>query len=222
MSAAQIDPVKLERKRALQRAGLATAAALVLLIGVLVVEDGREPETTAPVGADEAVVREGAVPPQTGVENEVPAASGAIRVENLPEAAPSPAVAVPEGSTGDTAGSSAAAPGSVTEQASAQAAPKSTAQVTEPPAVAAKPAPPLPDGYLIQLGVFGAMANADALRAQVEERGLPVRVEGRVVVGPFRDKAAADAARDRLRREGLPAGLVVPPRKGSPVVRAEK
>ena len=106
-----------------------------------------------------------------------------------PEAAPSPAVAVPEGSPGDTTGS---------ELASVAA----TGQRKETPTPAAKPAPPLPDGYLIQLGVFGAMTNADALRAEVEARGL--------------------AARDRLRREGLPAGLVVPPRKGSPVVRAGK
>ncbi|MDO9600005.1 MAG: SPOR domain-containing protein [Azoarcus sp.] len=221
MSAAQIDPVKLERKRALQRAGLATAAALVLLIGVLVFEDGREPETTAPtaltapIASDKAVVSEDQVPPKTGVENEAPAASGAISDATPPGLATSPAVAVPEGLKGATAGSEAAAPVAEKEQAAAQ-------QATEVPVVAAKPAPPLPDGYLIQLGVFGAMTNADALRAQVEARGLPVRVEGRVVVGPFRDKAAADAARDRLRREGLPAGLVVPPRKGSPVVRAEK
>ena len=218
MSAAQIDPVKFERKRALQRAGLATAAALVLLIGVLVFEDGREPETTAPIApiaTDEAVVSEDQVPPKTGVENEAPAASGAISDATPPGLATSPAVAVPEGLKGATAGSEAAAPVAEKEQAAAQ-------QATEVPVVAAKPAPPLPDGYLIQLGVFGAMTNADALRAQVEARGLPVRVEGRVVVGPFRDKAAADAARDRLRREGLPAGLVVPPRKGSPVVRAEK
>lgn len=209
MSAAQIDPVKLERKRALQRAGLATAVALVLLIGVLVVEDGREPETTAPVVADEAVVMEAPTPPQTEAVDELPVASTAIDAATPPEAAPSPAVAVPEGSPGETTGS---------ELASVAA----TGQKTEPPTPAAKPAPPLPDGYLIQLGVFGAMTNADALRAEVEARGLPVRVEGRVVVGPFRDKAAADAARDRLRREGLPAGLVVPPRKGSPVVRAGK
>jgi DedD protein len=71
----------------------------------------------------------------------------------------------------------------------------------------------LANGYLVQLGVFGSMDNADGLRADVAARGLPAHVEGRVVVGPFPDKAAAEAARARLKREGLAAGIVVPPRK---------
>jgi DedD protein len=91
-------------------------------------------------------------------------------------------------------------------------APQPASETTLPP-VAKPTAIPLANGYLVQLGVFGSMDNADGLRADVAARGLPAHVEGRVVVGPFPDKAAAEAARARLKREGLAAGIVVPPRK---------
>ncbi|MDR2688436.1 MAG: SPOR domain-containing protein [Azoarcus sp.] len=72
--------------------------------------------------------------------------------------------------------------------------------------------PPLADGYMVQLGVFGAMDNAEKLRNDIASRALPVRIESRVVVGPFQDKAEAETMREQLQREGIAEGIVVPPR----------
>ncbi|GHT96401.1 hypothetical protein FACS1894116_13470 [Betaproteobacteria bacterium] len=100
------------------------------------------------------------------------------------------------------------------------AAPEATAEaaVAETPPEAAVEAPPKPvlaDGYMVQLGVFGAMDNAETLRKNVAARNLPVRIESRVVVGPFNDKAEAEAMREQLRRESVAEGIVVPPRNVS-------
>lgn len=194
MSAAQIDPVKLERKRALQRAGLAAVAALVLLIGVLIADDGREPEAVVtsapelPVRAAESTPALTAGPDPVAVQSAV--AADEQRAGAMPSEAQAPAAAEMP------AAPATASPGAENPSAMPQSA---------------MPAP-LPDGYLVQLGVFGAMENAEALRASIAALGLPVRIEGRVVVGPFRDKAAADAAQGKLRREGVAVGFVVPPR----------
>jgi DedD protein len=68
-------------------------------------------------------------------------------------------------------------------------------------------------GYLVQLGVFGSQENAEALRARLASIGMPARLESRVVVGPFPDKAAARAAQARLREAGHSEGVIVPPRR---------
>lgn len=86
------------------------------------------------------------------------------------------------------------------------------AETPPPEVVEAPPKPPLADGYMVQLGVFGAMDNAETLRKNVAARNLPVRIESRVVVGPFSDKAEAEAMREQLRRESVAEGIVVPPR----------
>lgn len=207
MNEAGIDPVKSARRRALQRAGLAAAAALVLLIGALVFEDGREAESpaqeTAPTSAPElAAERGGAAVQPLPAESAAPAGVSEVTIAAVPVAAAGAEVSVADAGTGGAVDPAAAPPNA--------------------PEPAPKPVPPLADGYLVQLGVFGALENAEALRADVAARGLPARVEGRVVVGPFRDKAEADGALARLRREGMPVGFVVPPRAGSGAARAGK
>ncbi|MCK9259769.1 MAG: SPOR domain-containing protein [Azoarcus sp.] len=183
MSAMTTEQIRLQRRQALKRAGLASAVAVALLLAVLIFEDSRSP------AADPST--ELAPPSQPVLSTAVvaPVESAAVVVETEQEGAQP---AQPEG-----------------DPLPAQPA------VAEPaPSPAAKQASvPLANGYLVQLGVFGSMDNADSLRADVAARGLPAHVEGRVVVGPFPHKAAAEAARARLKREGLAAGIVVPPRK---------
>jgi cell division septation protein DedD len=62
-------------------------------------------------------------------------------------------------------------------------------------------------GFVVQLGMFTSVEHAQALRAQLEAQGIPVFLETRVVVGPFRDRAEADAARKRLNALGV-AGVL--------------
>lgn len=69
---------------------------------------------------------------------------------------------------------------------------------------------PKPSGPVLQLGVFGAQDNAERLRAELARLGFPARIESRVVLGPFPDRAAAEAAQAALKRAGQPTGMVVP------------
>jgi cell division protein FtsN len=62
-------------------------------------------------------------------------------------------------------------------------------------------------GFVVQLGLFNTVENAQALRARLEAQGIPVFLETRVVVGPFRDRAEADAAQAKLKALGV-AGVV--------------
>lgn len=181
------------RKRALRRAGGAVLAAVVLLIAVLMLEDGKD------------------VPP-------APAASPLRPAQLQPESERSDVSAAPLSPQPPNSGQAgAAAEGMVVAESSlSQPAPAVPVCPEPAPPVAEKkpPSPPLGNGYLVQLGVFTAMENADDLRADLIARGFPAHVDGRVVLGPYPNKAAAEAARQRLKREGGPAGIIVPPRKG--------
>lgn len=110
------------------------------------------------------------------------------------------------------------------EQADASAEPPPAAPDAKPSAGAPAPTNEAPekapdtkkaavtDGYLVQLGVFVSPDNARALHDKVEALGIPTRIESRVVVGPFRNRAQAKEAREKLRTSGLGKGLVLPSR----------
>ncbi|AWI75948.1 hypothetical protein CEW83_12570 [Parazoarcus communis] len=185
MSTMTADQIRVQRNRALKRAGLASGVAVALLLVVLMFEDGRTPESAPPTMAVQPPPVAQAIEPDAPVEN-------TAVVPDAGAADPAAADVKPEGE-----------PLPLTQVEAASA----------PPPAEKKASVPLANGYLVQLGVFGSMDNADGLRADVAARGLPAHVEGRVVVGPFPDKAAAEAARARLKREGLASGIVVPPRK---------
>jgi DedD protein len=184
---ATADPARRGRDRALLRAAVAIGLALLLLLGVLAFE------------AERAVpVPPAAVPAIAPVETAPPSPAPTMMDRPPPVSeAPPPAAA-------------AGAPPAVEVPP-----PPSAATVPSPsaPSVALPPAVPLGDGYLIQLGVFGAQANAESLRAELAARGLPAHIESRVVLGPFSSREAAEAAQVRLRRDGKAEGLIVPPRK---------
>lgn len=143
-----------------------------------------------------------------------PAATTAI--ETLPDPVPAaePVVAAADSAPAD-AGKSVAAdaappPPPPAPPAEAAAAPAADTAAAPPVAV---PAAPLPDGYRLQLGVFGVQQNAHALQAELQARGFPAQVESRVVLGPFADRNALEQARGELRHEFQMEGTVVPPRK---------
>ncbi|MDK9723310.1 MAG: SPOR domain-containing protein [Sterolibacteriaceae bacterium MAG5] len=91
------------------------------------------------------------------------------------------------------------------------------ARTTEPASPVARHAPasrPLTQAttgtrqYLVQMGVFSNLANAEELRAKLELAGIPAQIEARVQVGPFRSRAEADAAREKLRAMGMETGIL--------------
>lgn len=63
--------------------------------------------------------------------------------------------------------------------------------------------------YVLQLGVFNNVANAEELRAKLELAGVPAQVEARVQVGPFTTRQEAEEARQKLAAIGLEPGVVV-------------
>lgn len=91
-----------------------------------------------------------------------------------------------------------------------------------PAAAAAAPAPasrPIAKAveasrqFLLQMGVFNSVANAEELRAKLELAGVPAQIEARVQVGPFASRQEAEQAREKLKELGLEPGLVVAARK---------
>ena len=88
------------------------------------------------------------------------------------------------------------------------------AQRAEPPKKQAPPrqkppesSSPVSKGWWVQVASFGDASNAERLVTKLKSSGLPARRESvsigqrtlyRVLVGPYKDKAAADAARGRV------------------------
>jgi DedD protein len=67
--------------------------------------------------------------------------------------------------------------------------------------------------FLVQLGVFSNVANAEELRAKLELAGIPAHIEARVQVGPFATRQEADAAREKLRALGMDEGILTAVRR---------
>ena len=66
---------------------------------------------------------------------------------------------------------------------------------------------PLP-GYTVQAGsTFFDPKQAEAIYTKLAQEGIPVMLETRVLVGPFRTRAEADSARARMRALGIDAPL---------------
>lgn len=67
--------------------------------------------------------------------------------------------------------------------------------------------------FVLQMGVFNNVANAEELRAKLELAGVPAQIEARVQVGPFASREDAEQAREKLRALGMDPGLIVAARK---------
>lgn len=222
------------RNAALLRAGVAVAAAIALLVGALALEEKRAPEAAATAAvapaAKPATPEVAPVPPQAAAPAPVappPAVAEAPAVKAAPEnpapiAAPSPASPEPTPAIAVVAPQMPTPPvvvpptvGAVEPPPVARLEPRAAAPAPQAlPHFPASAAMPAKDGYLLQLGVFGNPANAGTLQAELAAKGLPARVESRVVLGPFPDRKALDAAQRRLKQEKRMEGVVVPPRNG--------
>ena len=84
-----------------------------------------------------------------------------------------------------------------------------------------KPAEPAPGvqalaaarRFLVQVGVFSSLNNAEELRAKLELAGIPAQIEARVQVGPFASREEAEQARAKLKELGVESGQVMTARK---------
>lgn len=92
-----------------------------------------------------------------------------------------------------------------TAQPPAKPAPTAPLKSVQPqqqnPQTAAKPSPA--NSYTLQAGAFLHASNAEKLLRQVQRAGIPVYLETRVQIGPFRSKAEAEAALFKLRKLGI-------------------
>lgn len=71
-------------------------------------------------------------------------------------------------------------------------------------------ASPGPDGrFTVRVGVFLDPARAEALRASLAQREIPVQTETHLQLGPFATRAEAQQAQDTLRKLGLEAGVLI-------------
>jgi DedD protein len=129
-----------------------------------------------------------------------------------PEAAappPPPSVDEEQPGANRTAPATAAdssAPGIRPRAAGADAQPGPARSAPPPPMPAAAPDSvrlPSTPGYVVQLGMFSSVDNAQALLERLKAQGVPAYLETRVVVGPFRDRAEADAAQRKLQAGGV-------------------
>lgn len=94
---------------------------------------------------------------------------------------------------------------------------KSPAPQSQPPArPATLESPPLArpgGGFLVQVGVFSNLGNAEELRKKLADAGIPAQIEARVQVGPFATQAEAAAAQQKLKSIGMEPGMVLPARR---------
>lgn len=67
--------------------------------------------------------------------------------------------------------------------------------------------------FALQLGVFSNIANAEDLRAKLEQAGIPATVEARVRAGPFANRAEAEGAREKLKALGIAESIMVSVKK---------
>lgn len=216
------------QRQLLLRVALAAGLIVVLLAGLAVYDRMTRvaaPETAGPAAQLPPTSPPAAPPPapaQAPAESppaETPPAAAALQEEapSEPEMARAPEVAPPGQRRAEAPEPRHGAPRLVLGGEAPAPTPSPGAAVAPAPTEAAAQAESLVatsgKGYLIQMGVFATSKNAEALRARLEELGVPARLESRVVAGPFPDQAAARAAQARLRAAGQNPGLIVAPRR---------
>jgi DedD protein len=221
------------RKRLLQRVAIAAALVLVLLGGLALFDSTavRDEKSRHEIARIEQQVK----PIEKSVVEEK-AAEPADEPKTAEVATKEEPVAEPEKTEAPTVVSRAERPLTVPARAHQAmmrpaepvAAPKppepakEIARVAPPAHVVFQPAPasrPIARAaeaarhFLIQVGVFNNIANAEELRAKIEAGGVPARIEARVQVGPFASREEAEQAREKLKALGVEPGLVVAARK---------
>ena len=189
----------------LRRAAAALAAAVALGIAALLL--GTRVEPTAGDGGE----RRFGPDPIAASAPRVAEVAGDVKSPAAAEGAASTPSVRPLAVEGASAGAGAAAPAATDALADAGSVPLAPPGVLLPEAAVAASAP----GHRVQLGVFGDAANAVTVYERALAAGYEARIQSRVVVGPFADKAAAERAQRKLREAGLGAGVIVAPARSN-------
>jgi len=209
------------KQRAMRRLALALGLIAIAIVGLVLLDQysGRKrpfaPETPSSEPPPIANLPEPKPLPSAPPTAEAPA------TEPAPALPPPPPPTVEEPATPSSAGRvpAQAAPGTKKPESAlvaGRSASPGTVQGPKPRASggAATPGPDAAQtlaarqGFVVQLGVFTTVENAQALQARLKEQGMPAFLETRVVVGPFRDRAEADAAQHKLKALGV-SGVIV-------------
>lgn len=180
------------------------------------VSPAAEPEATAPPHDKQSLLP----PPQPEVAAAPAISKGpAVNVHSGVTKA-----AERDGASGKTSSSperSAPAPSPTSDRAEGRPEATAAAEPSPPPsaslpAVAPQSLAPsrLLSGYALQAGVFADPQRAQDLRDRIAQAGIPVTIESRVEVGPFKNRAEAVAARAKLKALGVEAVML--PKKGAP------
>ena len=229
------------RQRLLRRIGLA-GVLIVALVASLAMFDAVFVHTPAPASPEPAAVTVDAEPvPAEAPTAESPVETPAEAAASAPADPPAEPEPVPQADAKPEAPPANAAAPSKTgikpitrpeprpDPRPQPVVPESTATPTLPlpPQPAIKPTPPVApvvsqvrpprtlaqgQGYLVQMGVFSNIANAEELKGRLDKAGIPAHIEARVQVGPFKNKVEAEAAQKKLAQMGL-SGLLLSPRK---------
>jgi len=155
--------------------------------------------TTAPADGQQSAA--GAQSPQR--EASSAAASATAETGSVPsaKAAGGPSSSGPAMTKDDPGGGARASAGDVSvpeSSSSFEVQAEGSAATTKAPA----------RGPHLQTGVFLHAPNAQRLKAALEGQGLPVYIESRVHVGPFRDRKEAERMRQKLMALGIASVLV--------------
>jgi len=97
----------------------------------------------------------------------------------------------------------------------AKASPAVQSAPIKPATTESKPVagPTAGGGFLVQVGVFFNLSNAEELRKKLVDAGIPAQIEARVQVGPFATKAEAAAVQQKLKSLGVEPGMLLRPRR---------
>jgi cell division septation protein DedD len=70
-------------------------------------------------------------------------------------------------------------------------------------------------GFRLQSPVFNNTQEAETLYRKLKENNIPVTLETRVKVGPFRTREEAELARERMEALGIMMNDMIPPKTNS-------
>ena len=213
------------RRSLLKRVGVAAVLVVALLAALMLFDgqSGRDEQRAAPVARVEPPVRPIEKPAEPAAVDEAEEEAGET-VAAVPEETETP-ISRPRADERPLTVPATARNAAMRPADPVAAAPKppkpdvarDIARVLPPKEAATMPEASRPIAravesarqFLVQVGVFGNLANAEELRARLENAGVPAHIEARVRVGPFASREEAERAREKMKEIGVAPGIIM-------------